>query len=253
MKKQWFILCFILFSTKTLLAQNNDDTLATNLIQLRGQVEDLQSELKILKAEHTSSMSYLNTRKTELQSNIDRKQLHIKQSIIEIEELQKQVKLLGANSEQLIEPVIKLLNQSKETIHYGIPFKPTERLTILEDIERKLVARKITSQNAINQLWAFIEDEIRLTRENAIYSQTILLDGENALVDIAKIGTVMMYFKTHDEKFGLAKKIDQQWHYEKIKSTKNSQYVANLFDSLSKQIRQGYFQLPLALNSGEQK
>ena len=44
-----------------------------NHISLRGQVEDLQSELKILKAEHQNSMSYLNTRKTEIGANIDRK------------------------------------------------------------------------------------------------------------------------------------------------------------------------------------
>ena len=61
------------------LNSDNNEALINNLIQLRGQVEDLQAEMQILKAEHTQSMSYLNTRKTELEANIDRKQLQIKQ------------------------------------------------------------------------------------------------------------------------------------------------------------------------------
>jgi hypothetical protein len=239
-------LCFS-YMANFALAQD-DEKLAHNLITLRGEVEDLQSELKILKSEHTNSMSYLNTRKTELQANADRKNLKIKQATIELENIQSKVNLLGEGSDQMLPQVISLIASVKTRLKSGIPFKYTERLSVIQEIERKLIASQISSQSAINRLWAFIEDEIRLTRENAIYSQTIELNGEKLLVEVAKLGTVLMYFKTRDDKYGVVNKINDNWTYELLSKTEQVQHVAELFNSLKKQIRQGYFTLPLTLN-----
>jgi TolA-binding protein len=234
---------------QTVWAQQDTEEIVNNLIALRGQVEDLQAEMQILKAEHTQSMTYLNTRKTELEANIDRKQLQIKQSQAEIVELQEKIKSLGLDSEQMIPDVLQLANNIEQAITTGIPFKPTERKSVIEDIVRDLQGRKITSQHAINRLWAFLEDEMRLARENAIYSQTIELNGEQMLVDVAKLGTVLMYFKTRDDKYGQAVN-NNGWQFKLFDDEKDSQAVANLFDSLKKQIRQGYFNLPLTLEQG---
>lgn len=104
-----------------------DEKLAKNLISLRGQVEDLQSELKILKAEHQNSMSYLNTRKTEISANIDRKELQIQQSEIEITNLQEKIKNLGTNSQELIPQVEEIIAGLEQSVETGIPFKQEER------------------------------------------------------------------------------------------------------------------------------
>ncbi len=238
----------MLIMTFNVVMSQDNDKLARNLISLRGEVEDLQSELKILKSENKNSLIYLNTRKTELQANIDRKSLKSKQAHVEHEKLIEKIKLLGADSEQLVPHVIKLILSIKKNLNTGIPFKQKERLSVVEDIERKLNARKVTSQYAINSLWAFLEDELRLTRENAIYSQTIQIDGENKLVEIVKLGTVIMYFKTRDDKYGVAKNIDGLWDYQFFEEQNKQKQIALLFDSLKKQIRQGYFSLPLSLN-----
>jgi len=245
----WIKLSLILTcaaSSYPVLAQQNTDEIVNNLITLRGQVEDLQSELQILKAEHTQSMTYLNTRKTELEANIDRKQLQIKQSQAEMVDLQQKIKTLGLDSEQMIPDVTKVAEGIKQEILNGIPFKLKERSHVIEDITRDLTGRKITSQHAINRIWAFLEDEMRLARENAIYSQTILLNGEEVLVDVAKLGTVLMYFKTRDDRYGQATN-KQGWQFKLLENETESQAVATLFDSLKKQIRQGYFTLPLNL------
>ena len=247
--KKWSMTLMCACFAQTALAQNNTEEIVDNLIQLRGQVEDLQAELQILKAEHTQSMSYLNTRKTELEANIDRKQLQIKQSQAEVVELQEKIKSLGADSEQMIPDVLTMAAQVKQGIESGIPFKFQERGSVIDDITRDLEGRKITSQHAINRLWAFLEDEMRLARENAIYSQTIELNGEQVLVDVAKLGTVLMYFKTRDDRFGQAVKNNNQWRFELLADESQVQAVATLFDSLKKQIRQGYFTLPLNLKT----
>ncbi len=247
-----FLFC-CLTASSTLMAQNsqpeNTDQIINNLIQLRGQVEDLQAELQILKAEHTQSMSYLNTRKTELSANIDRQQLQIKQAQAQVVELQEKVKTLGLDSEQMMGDVMNMAANIKQGITTGIPFKYSERNSVIDDITRDLAGRKITSQHAINRLWAFLEDEMRLARENAIYSQTIELNGEQILVDVAKLGTVLMYFKTRDDRYGHAVKNNNTWQFNLLEQEQDKQAVAQLFDSLKKQIRQGYFTLPLNITS----
>ncbi len=240
-------------ATFPLMAQNsqpeNSDQIINNLIQLRGQVEDLQSELQILKAEHTQSMSYLNTRKTELSANIDRQQLQIKQAQAQVVELQEKVKTLGLDSEQMMGDVMNMAANIKQGITTGIPFKYNERNSVIDDITRDLEGRKITSQHAINRLWAFLEDEMRLARENAIYSQTIELNGEQILVDVAKLGTVLMYFKTRDDRYGHVIRNNNRWQFNLLDQEQDKQAVAQLFDSLKKQIRQGYFTLPLNIST----
>ncbi len=248
----WVKWSFILGCSSACLpsqAQQNTETIVNNLIELRGQVEDLQAEMQILKAEHTQSMSYLNTRKTELAANIDRKQLQIKQAQAEVVNLQENIKSLGLDSEQMIPDVLQMAERVKGVIDSGIPFKHQERTSVVDGIMRDLNGRKASAQGAVNRLWAFLEDEMRLTRENAIYSQTINLNGEQVLVDVAKLGTVMMYFKTRDDRYGQAINNNNSWQYQLLDGDQETKAVATLFDSLKKQIRQGYFNLPLDLSS----
>ncbi len=105
----------------------------------------------------------------------------------------------------------------------------------------------MTAQRGINRLWAFIEDELRISRENAIYSQSVSIDGRNVLVDVAKLGSVMMFFRTRDMEYGRAVYTAAGWRFELLTSSKQQEQVALLFDSLRKQIRQGYFELPATL------
>ena len=143
----------------------------------------------------------------------------------------------------LLEQILQLRQQ----VSQGFPFKTGERLAELDEIESQLSAGVLPAQRAFNRLWAFIEDEMRISRENAIYTQSINLDGANVLVDIAKLGNAMMYFRTRDLQYGRAIEGSQGWRFELLADTADQEKTARLFDALRKQIRQGYFELPNAL------
>jgi len=57
----------------------------------------------------------------------------------------------------------------------------------------------------------------------------------------------MMYFRTRDLKYGRAVETSSGWRFELLDTARDQELVARLYDSLRKQIRQGYFQLPDAL------
>ena len=227
--------------------QDPTEALAERLVQMRGQVDELQSELNLKREEHKNRMTYLTAQLTEMEANRDREALRVTQLEQELEKMREQVAGAGATSESLAPLMQDALAALREQVQGGFPFKVRERVAALDDIESQLSGGVITAQRAFNRIWAFVEDEIRITRENAIYSQSIPLDGENVLVDVAKLGNAMMYFRTRDLDYGRAVETATGWRFEKFESARDQEMTARLFDSLRKQIRQGYFELPNAL------
>jgi chromosome segregation ATPase len=235
----------VLLCMSTAYAQ--DDGLTERLITLRGQVDELQSELDIRREEHKNRMAYLTAQLADLEASRDRENLRVTQLEEDLEEMRTEIAEAGVSSESLEPFVRNQISALREQVRSGFPFKVQERLAELEELETQLDNGVITAQRAVNRLWAFIEDEFRISRENAIYSQSIALNGENVLVDVAKIGSVMMYFRTRDLEYGRAVATPQGWRFELLDTAKDQEKVARLFDSLRKQIRQGFFELPEAL------
>jgi hypothetical protein len=159
---------------------------------------------------------------------------------------------MGANARQVeqsgerLKPLLlQILSDYKRHIQSSFPFKIEDRLKAVSDIENNVNNQLVDPNKAVNQTWALIEDEIRLSKENGIYQQTIPLEGEKVLVDIAKLGTLFLLFQTRDNQSGMAKRTtDGGWKFEILEDTSEIERVKILFDSLKKQIRQGYFEIP---------
>jgi len=235
------------FLVMTASAQDSKETLAERLVSLRGQVDELQSELDIRREEHKNRMVYLTAQLAELEANRDREELRLSQMQENLEKMRTEIASGGVNSESLLPFALEQIAALKTHISGGFPFKTLERLAELDDLDNQLSNGVITAQRGINRLWAFIEDELRISRENAIYSQSVLIDGRNVLVDVAKLGSVMMFFRTRDMEYGRAVYTEAGWRFELLDSNSDQEQVALLFDSLRKQIRQGFFELPATL------
>jgi len=228
---------------------SNIENLAKSLAKIRGEVEALQSQLDIEKEKYSSKMSALNSQLADLSVEERRQKLSI-------EKLQQSIDKLGVTTQQAeqsgehLKPVLlTALAEYKRHLQSSFPFKVDDRIKAIHDLENNLVNQQIDPSKAVNQTWSLIEDEIRLSKENGIYQQTILLNGEKVLVDIAKIGTVFMFFQTKDNQSGMAKRSQGGgWIFETVSDSADRERIRNLFDSLKKQIRQGYFELPNPLS-----
>jgi hypothetical protein len=231
----------------TASAQESQETLAERLVGLRGQVDELQSELDIRRDEHKNRMAYLTAQLAELEASRDREALRVNQMQKNLDEMRGKIAGDGVSSTALLPFAQDQIASLRSHIAGGFPFKTVERLAELDDLDSQLSNGVITAQRGINRLWAFIEDEIRISKENAIYSQSVLIDGRNVLVDVAKLGSVMMFFRTRDMEYGRAVHTPGGWRFEILTLSDDQEQVARLFDSLRKQIRQGYFELPATL------
>ena len=221
------------------------ENLAKSLAKIRGEVETLQSQLDIEKEKHSSKMAALNSQLADLSVEERRQKLSIEKLQHSIEKSSVTAKQAEQSGEHLKPVLLKALAEYKQHIQSGFPFKVDDRVKVISDLQNNLMHQQIDPSKATNQTWSLIEDEIRLSKENEIYQQTIPLNGEKVLVDIAKLGTVFMFFQTKDNQSGMARRSDSGgWVFETVSDSADRERIRTLFDSLKKQIRQGYFELP---------
>ncbi len=235
------LLCFF----APMVMASNVENLAKSLAKIRGEVETLQSQLDIEKEKHGSKMAALNSQLADLSVEERRQKLSIEKLQHSIGKLSENTQKAEESGETLKPILLAALGDYKRHVESGFPFKIEDRVRAITDLERNIANRLIDPNKAINQAWSLIEDEVRLSKENGIYQQTIALNGEKMLVDIAKLGTVLLYFQTKDNQAGMAKRNPEgAWRFETVESTDEAERIKILFDSLKKQIRQGYFELP---------
>ena len=144
----------------------------------------------------------------------------------------------------------RAIEQLQQQIQAGLPFKIDERSAELAALRTDLLNGSVQSARAANRLWAFFEDEFRLTRENALHNQTVEVGGERVLAEVVKIGAMALYFRTPDGRYGQAVQTGDSWRFVLSQDAAVSAQIAQLFDALRKQIRQGYFELPMLAGNG---
>jgi len=239
----------MLLSTTTLLA--NSDNMAESLMKLRAEVEQLDTKIGDEKDAYKAQMRSLSMQKSELEGTISREELKIKQIQKELSNTKKKIEKASKNSQGLKPIIITSIDNLIVMMKDSIPFKTSDRIQAVSEIKTQLQNSLITPQKALSMVYNAYADEMRMTKENGIFKQTISLDGENKLAEVARVGTVMMFFKTPNERVGYVTKENNSWTYkEELNKAKQDEILA-LFDAFKKQIRTGYFTIPNALITSE--
>lgn len=223
------------------------DTMSERLIKLRSEVESLSEELVLLRQEHKQHMLGLVNQETELQSNIrsvQRKSSRLKK---EIEKNKEKAGQAGVEDHALKPIVFSAIDSMEVLIGNRLPFMVDERQQSLGEIKTNLQKGLVSSYKTARLLWAFIEDEISLTKENGIYRQEIKLGDDVVLADVAKIGMVGLFYRTGDDEYGMAYRDSARnsaWKFKALTANLDAEQIDYLFENFGRQIRSGYFKMP---------
>lgn len=229
------------------LAQDDDlETLAAELVRIRGEVEELNMSLNQKQDAHRNEMASLSAQKGDLEASKRREELRIRQMEETIETNRTRAEEAGVADTELSPVLLISLDLLDRHVDSSIPFKREERRAELNDLRTQLETGAQSPSRAANRMWSFVEDEFRLSRENGLYSQTVVLDGETVLADVAKLGSMFLYFRTKNGRYGQAKRSTSGWSFAAVEDKKSIEQIDKLFDSLRKQIRTGYFTVPNA-------
>lgn len=237
----------LLFSTSALAKAPDYEKLAGEVARLRTEVETLSERIEDEKQETRSRLRALSGQKNSLEAEIQREELRVKQIEQELRRVKEQVRQAGELQREIEPAVLEAAAALERPIAAGLPFKVEQRLEDLRKIPAELREDVIAPGTAVARLWSIVEDELRLLRENGMYTQRITLEGEEVLVDVARVGMAMLFFRTPDERFGYARKTPSGWTYELLDNQLTQEKVEAYFASLERRVRVGFFELPNAL------
>ncbi|MFZ9886842.1 MAG: DUF3450 family protein [Myxococcota bacterium] len=240
---------FVIFTSAAATAASDAKSLAEELVTLRSEVEALSDELESRRAEEKQRVTSSAQRKAELEADARREELRIRRVDAALEE-QRAASAKASDEEKELAPAVgAALGELEAHIRTGLPFQVEERLAAVATIKTGLTAGELTPAKAALRLWALHQDEARLTKENGLYRQTIALDGQKVLAEVARVGMVFLFFRTPDGGYGRAERSGEGWVYRRFNDENDTLQTAALFDAFKKQIRTGWFELPVSLAS----
>jgi len=229
------------------LSASTNEKLANSIISLRGDVENLYTDIKENKDSYHSQMKSLSMQITDTEAQINRKSTAIKLAKNELDKIQTQIKETSTGNTEIKPLVLNALDLLETSINEGIPFMVEARVADLHKIKSDLNANLITNEKALALTWASYDDTIRVTKEIGLFKQQIDLNGKNILARIAKLGSVALFFSTPTDEVGFVVKNGSKYSYKQITNPEDIKKIVALFDALQKQIRTGYFEIPNAL------
>lgn len=247
MKTRLLLISILFWVVVAPLYADTETALVDSIMKLRADVEGLYSQLQEKKENHRAQMKSFAMQKADLESQINRQDTAFKKLHLDVENTRKQMLEASSKNKDLKPLLLAALSSLMQDVERGLPFKKSARMADLEKLRSRIEAGTITPERGLSQVWASYEDALRLTRENGVFKQEIELDGQSHLSDVAKLGSVMMFFRTPDDRLGYVEKSGDGYNYHISESEEEQRQISTLFDAIKKQIRSGYFHLPNAL------
>jgi len=218
--------------------------MARQLMELRGEVETLSGELSMSKNEMRDELRSLAAQKAELEVQIGKEDLRLKQVQQALDQSRETAGEERFSQDFLTPLVLEQIQAMRSYVTQALPFKVPERLAEIDRIQEQMTSGNIQPEKALSQLWALVEDELRLTRETGLYRQMVVVEDEELIADVARIGMVLMYFMPSDGRTGMAVRNADGWEYVVVSDREDRGRILTLFDALKKRIHEGYFELP---------
>lgn len=238
------IVSLCLLSTTSRSAAQDVSKLASELSDLRGDVEGISSELAEEKTEMQDQLRTYARQKSELTLELDREKIRLQKLRMAVAQKQKEVEAQNRRFKDLL-PIFESTASTLRTyIESALPFRREERLGELDKLGENLKAGLISPPKAVVRLWGMVEDELQMTKDTGMFRQTIQVGGQEQLADVVRLGMVMLYYRTAEGQVGHAYKAGNAWGYREIETPDDIAMVENIFDSFKKQVRVGLFQLP---------
>lgn len=225
--------------------------LADSLTQLRSEVEDLHSQLEESRSLYKGELTSQSQRLADLDTQIQRHQLSRNELAKKIDAKLSLLKTnidSGVNMKPALEDAV---NQLERYVTSSLPFKLESRIKVIQELKVKWDDPEMTSQKIVSQIWSLFDDELRLQKEIGLHQQVIQIEGDEHLVDVVKVGMMMLYFKTQDDKYGQAVKTDGKYQFVLEKDNDSEKAIDELFQAVKMNIRTGVFDLPVKIAYGE--
>ena len=225
-------------------AASGADSRAAELARLRREVETLSAEVAAAKEDSRNQLRAIDNQKLDIEVSVRREELRLSQVQGEAAARREELAQSLTRGDDLAPALRQAIAGVRGSVQDGLPFHRDERLAELDGLSAQLDAGLLTPEAGVARLWAFTEDELRLTRESGLDRQIVALDGKDVLAEVARLGMVALYFRTDGGEVGLAVPAAGGWSWQVVADREQQVAIAALFDTFKHGVRSGTFQLP---------
>jgi len=237
-------LCLVLLLPAIVVADSGK--YAEQLSSLRSEINNLEERLDEIRSETKYEKEALKAQEGDLELMLRKEKVRRATLSKLFARQNKEKEELEQWSQKLIEPAKYSAAELKKLIEYSIPFKKANRMHEVDEILNSLNSSQPNSVVAISRLWQLVEDEIKLATEIGLHRQAIELNGKRQLVETARISMALLYFRTEDGRYGWSiPDKSQKYHFKLLESQDEINAAQSLFEAMKKQMRKGYFKLPM--------
>ena len=224
---------------------------AERLAGLRAELERLESDLQGERDALRSELHLLAAQEEELHLLAQRERIRLQDLRAARDRQRARDEERRARVRHLVAPVSQAIRTLDQLIARSLPFQRDERRAALADLGRELERDALPPESALARLWQLVEDEIELTGQSAIHQQVIAREGGRELVDVAHVGMLALFVQGRDGALSRSVQTPDGYRLEPVETEEGQRAIRALFDALHKQVRQGRFDLPLALRFDE--
>lgn len=241
-----YLILSFLWTVGPLEANSSINDLSQKVVELRSEVESLNSELLLLRETQQNQIRDLGGQisQTAAQVTLEENQIEgLKAQLRPLKEKNSQSK----STEFLHDFLSQRIDQLSVIIKSGPPFQKEKRLQELKELQQKLVSASLPPIKVLGRLWSFIEDEKRLSKSIGVSRQNLTIKGQIKLATVVRLGMFGLFFKTEENRFGWARKSkesSQGFIFEYDDSAEFKKSVTLLMDGIKSGKRQGNYLVP---------
>ncbi|PIP96374.1 MAG: hypothetical protein COW00_20115 [Bdellovibrio sp. CG12_big_fil_rev_8_21_14_0_65_39_13] len=231
---------FLLFSRTLFANESALDEMAKRLMSLRLEVETLSKQADAEKQDFEIKLRNQSGLRQEVEAQIKREELKFAAQDEKKNELLKQLSQNGNGHDETLSFMKKQAEFLNLYIESSPPFRKNERKEEVVKLIKKFEDKKMIPEKAMQQLWMIFEDELRLSKEVVLTRSNLNIEGQELMVDLLRLGTIGLYFKTADNKYGYWN--GEQSHF--FQNEEESKQISFLMDGIKKQIKNMTYKIP---------
>lgn len=221
------------------------ENLGKELVKKRARVDTLSTDVDLQKTEAQNQVRAHGLKKAELERNIKALELELAEIDGRVKKQEEEIAKKEEPRAKLKPLVLRQIALARGSVAATLPFRTADRLKDLDRLKDQVENGQIKPDEGLTRLWSAIEDELRLARENGLYRNPVQVDGQEVLADVARIGMVLLYFKTADNRTGMAVPgAEGTWTFTYVTDKAAQKQILYLFEGFQKRIKHGYFELP---------
>ena len=187
---------------------------AAELASLRAEVDTLAADVETERAAARDEIAALRAERAELERQVRAARARTKTLERLRSEATARAEAAEDDARRWAAPTRAAIAEARAYVERGLPFAKTQRLAVLDRLEKDLAAATPDYGRVVERLLRFVEEEEAMTGEVAYAKQRIELDGTPQIAEVLRLGLALMYVQTEDGTIAWATRTGDAWSLE---------------------------------------